>query len=32
MLWVIDRVDPSIRYTDFATMGAPQGRDFTPSP
>ncbi|HET7429585.1 MAG TPA: hypothetical protein VFJ66_09020 [Gaiellales bacterium] len=32
MLWVVDHVDPSITYTDFAAMGAAQGRDFTPSP
>ncbi|HEY0388674.1 MAG TPA: hypothetical protein VGC71_09550 [Gaiellales bacterium] len=31
MLWVLDRVDPSISYTDPAAMGAAQGRDFTPA-
>jgi hypothetical protein len=29
MLWVIDHVDPRITYSDPATAGAAQGRDFT---
>jgi hypothetical protein len=29
MLWVLDHVDPSVSYTDPATMGAAQGRDFS---
>jgi hypothetical protein len=28
MLWVIDHVDPRISYSDPATLGAAQGRDF----
>ena len=29
MLWVIDHVDPRITYSDEATLGAAQGRDFS---
>jgi hypothetical protein len=29
MLWVIDHVDPRITYSDPATLGAAQGRDFS---
>jgi hypothetical protein len=29
MLWVIDHVDPRISYSDPATLGAAQGRDFS---
>jgi len=29
MLWVIDHVSPAIAYSDPATLGAAQGRDFT---
>jgi hypothetical protein len=29
MLWLIDHVDPGITYSDPATLGAVQGRDFS---
>jgi len=30
MLWVVDHVSPAVTFTDPATLGAMQGRDFTP--
>lgn len=30
MLWVVDHTNPSLTFTDPATLGALQGRDFTP--
>ena len=32
MLWVIDHVSPAVTFTDPATLGALQGRDFTAPP
>ena len=30
LLWVVDHIDPSVTFTDPATLGAAQGRDKTP--